>query len=260
MGLGIVVLVTTILAWSLGYLVGRHRALTPAEGPTLGSKLSDRLEGNFLLVVLGLLLMAPVGLGGLGVLVWQVFHFLSSGEWAPVSITDALAKWEWASNLSSWAKAPTEMLGLWKVFGALPFSAAWAIVPTPFLALALFKWGGRESHPHLTSNTAVVTYFLSGFGILAITLRNGLSEGWASSIATALALAVVISINYARAKSAHRQETCLEARPPRRVTTSGYYLPRVVLASVAGALIGSYLRIGGFLLAVGVLFLAEVDD
>ena len=78
--------------------------------------------------------VAPL-LGGIALLGWQVIRWLYVGEWQPVAINDLLRG---ASSPPSWAWAPTEWVGVWKVLEWFPASLFGILFGGGVLLLFLF--------------------------------------------------------------------------------------------------------------------------
>lgn len=99
-------------------LLPRHRTLIGA-----GVEMAQRDSG------LGQALNAALVLSciaaGPGVLVWQLWTFLTEGNWHPVSVLHLL---EWAGTNDAWVHAPTSWIGLWKVLSWMPLSLTAMIV------------------------------------------------------------------------------------------------------------------------------------
>ena len=78
-------------------------------------------------------------LGGLGVLGWQVVHWLDVGQWISISVLDFLI---WFDYKRGWAENPDTWFGLWKALNWLPLSGT-AVVYGAFMSL-IFGANGPE--------------------------------------------------------------------------------------------------------------------
>jgi hypothetical protein len=124
----VVLLVAPILLGVVVWRAVRRRFVpgrTPqAEGsPTTASpsalKSTTSLAEGFGTVV-GLL-SAALGLASIGLIGWQLVHYLQSGSWVGVSV---LGFMNWADLGRDWALNPTSWLGLWRILHAIPASIA----------------------------------------------------------------------------------------------------------------------------------------
>jgi len=58
-------------------------------------------------------------LSGAGVFGWQVYSWLSTGDWKSVSLLDFM---RWAGSHPEWTETPTTWMGLWKLLNWIPLS------------------------------------------------------------------------------------------------------------------------------------------
>lgn len=85
-------------------------------------------------------------LQGAGTLVYQVFKFLQTGDWIPISVRDGVL---WVSDyfrfqsLMQWLREPSSWEGAWKVIEWLPLSGTSLVLGVFFTFLAWALAGGR---------------------------------------------------------------------------------------------------------------------
>ncbi|NOT08066.1 MAG: hypothetical protein HOP28_07665 [Gemmatimonadales bacterium] len=65
------------------------------------------------------LLSAFLGLASIGLIGWQLVHYLQPGSWVAVSV---LGFMNWADLGREWVLNPTSWLGLWRALDAIPAS------------------------------------------------------------------------------------------------------------------------------------------
>lgn len=106
---------------------------------TLEYWFNKALEKALLWLAGGMLL---VGLfGGPGVLAFQVFDYLRSGEWPAMSINHLVV--EFGGSMEQWAISPEQWLGLHEVFESFPLSVflfVFGLLSAIFLFLAYSKY------------------------------------------------------------------------------------------------------------------------
>ena len=86
------------------------------------------------------LFTVAVLLAGLGVLGWQVFGWLSSGEWTSVSLLDFL-RWGAGPKTRAWIENPTTWIGWWRVLNWTPVSGILLLVGmVMLLELHIERW------------------------------------------------------------------------------------------------------------------------
>lgn len=91
-----------------------------------------------------LLLASPLLLiGGVGVLGYQAYHFLRSGDWLPMSSIDGLSRLG-----SRWANEPDTWLGIWKILDVLPLTLALICLGLAcwlgFIKVSLAAWNAND--------------------------------------------------------------------------------------------------------------------
>ena len=96
---------------------------------------SDDARSDAVLGILGLALGLGPLLVGLGVLGWQVYHWLDTAMWTSRSVLDLLG---WANVQSEWVQNPTRWIGLWRLFDWLPLSATAIVFGAAYLGFSLF--------------------------------------------------------------------------------------------------------------------------
>jgi hypothetical protein len=64
--------------------------------------------------IVGILVFGAIGLVG-----WQIYHYLQVGQWQPISVITALQYCE-----VGWAYNPTKWIGLYRVLDFIPLSLA----------------------------------------------------------------------------------------------------------------------------------------
>lgn len=79
----------------------------------------------------GLLILAGTGafLVALWIPAWQLYRYLKTGHWRPMSIIDALV----VCGATGWVSYPDDWRGVWKLLDVFP--AWWAV-----MALAITAW------------------------------------------------------------------------------------------------------------------------
>ncbi len=76
------------------------------------SKIKDQIEEATILIFVGLMIFAPLGILG-----WQAYGYLRNGQWISLSVLDAF---RWMDV--KWAFAPTDWIGLYKLLESTPLS------------------------------------------------------------------------------------------------------------------------------------------
>jgi hypothetical protein len=76
-------------------------------------------------------------LGALGIFIWQIYEYLRSGEWRPVSVITAL-RW---CNIE-WSNFPAQWIGVHKILDQVPLSFVSLIVG--FTGLGAGLWWNKS--------------------------------------------------------------------------------------------------------------------
>ncbi|UZJ44466.1 hypothetical protein OOT55_17690 [Marinimicrobium sp. C6131] len=75
-------------------------------------------EDYYIAKFLDLVVIGPAVVG-LGVVIWQAFSWLQSGDWQAISVIDFLL---WTGLEGAWLNEPTSWIGLWKMLDWMPLS------------------------------------------------------------------------------------------------------------------------------------------
>ena len=86
-------------------------------GKSMDKEVAERVEQEASPTVLLMIIGVAFCLGGAGIVVYQIYTYLKSGNWEPISTIDALLLFE-----IQWAMNPTDWLGAWKVLDKIPAS------------------------------------------------------------------------------------------------------------------------------------------
>lgn len=92
----------------------------PEEPPT-----PVRTGDDWGIIVIRLILGGGILILGLGILAFQCYLYLQNGVWTPISIIDAGL---WIESDWAWGGYPTEWIGVYRILGFIPTSAAVMVV------------------------------------------------------------------------------------------------------------------------------------